>query len=1053
MAITITQGYLTGPQTALFESITTSLTHSGDPMQMVNGDTSSGSQFQINASQTVAGSTVLFKFFKARLITEFTLTKDATGGGEVYKLQGSNDSGGTWDDLQTFTVTGSGSQAVSVSTTIPYKWLRFLGVSGTTTNPLWYECDFKMSYNNYEAGGRNSIITCTTSLTLGSGSGGIGTFINGNFGTSSVNSWWPNSGQTVSGQTITFQFSDPVIIVAAGPYTDPNGATTEGTWKWQGSNNNSTWTDLSTAQTFDAPGYATGPGNSRFVMDVATGSYLYYRMLGVSGTSSNAPFIEEINFTILDGSEAIPGPTNTKSLFLSSNSRTGPAFWNQTTGVKSLMLGAGVFYNQNASSGASGWASVEAADTFAAVGLTGLAGPWASSEVKDAFVANGGVPDTAVWNDTEPHDTFTAYVAVPPAGTWASTEAPDTIDTAYYAHQPRFEVENAIQINAGGELVSTNGPNRILCMVYGATANGAPADQVLSVTTSGLVWHRQDYLNAAYTEDGKPLHLEMWWAYAKDKLTSQNTVVTTGGGQSFTKQLFALVTIKGLGGNFNNPFSDTNPFSYGSNIGAFVTPPSVAIQAAAPVATGPVSSSGATQSSVVLDAAVSQGVTIDGTNLKATSTGSGSGHSYALIDPAYAKSSGRVYFEAKFKHIVGSEYGVGVSTFDDSGSGIVATITNGGAGIFLNGGGAIYAGAAVAGRLPTLADNDVIGISIDADNGYGWVRNITQNTAWNDNSNSNPALSSSNYASGGFALPVRLGGVPTGTPISTEGARTPVNSNPLLPILSTSSTALAEIDANFGNATFVGTAPAGYQAGWFRTVPAVTPTRVAQHAIVLGFDMTAPEYTGPAQAPPGFTLNFAHLNDISAGMQLSIYSKVISQNILTTDNELMIEPVPVKHWAMMYDTIVSDIVSPGNIEVVEATDSFHAVGYGPGGAGQFGFFTPTEARDTAAFVGTAAVVVLFNSIEAPDTMSVYGRVNPVRGTFNTTGATDRFVAAGLGRGEDGTWTSAEALDTLTMNGIVPISGPFDVTETPDRFRAIGAGVTVSRRRRRRNFVT
>lgn len=680
----------------------------------------------------------------------------------------------------------------------------------------------------------------------------------------------------------------------------------------------------------------------------------------------------------------------------------------------------------------------EAPDVFAATGGVGYVGTLAATEAKDTFAGAGGVPITGTLASTEASDKVFAYIFTPPIGTWASTEAPDTMGNA---RQERFEVEK-VDAGTGFFPFSTNGPDRILCLFVGTVASGAAADHVTAISDStGLVWHAQDYIDIGRDEDGQQLHTEMWWAYAKDQITNSICTVTLGGGFSFTHNLVALAHIKGAGGNFNNPFSDTNPYSYGGNYGAFVTPPLTQITASRPIATGPLSSSGAVINPITFDPANNQHVTLDVTDLKVTSTGSGNHTSYATINVADARSSGKVYFEAKFKNIAGSKYGFGVAWASDSGGSIASCIADGHNGTMIYGDGTIWIDGvqvATVGCVP--ANNDIIGICIDFDNNALWARDVTQNSAYNSNVSALPTYSTGHFNAGG------LGYVAGDSPPGPGAAHAGTGSI-LMPFSSVDGTSSsAEMDVNFGQNTFVGTAPPGYELGWGHAAPAVTPTRVEQHAIVLGWDISVPD-DSIAEAPPGFTLHYAHLGDVSAGFRMSIYSKVIAQNILTTDNERMTHATPTKHWAMLYDTLVAGHVSPGTLESTEAPDFTFIRGY-PGANGERGFLTTTEAADTFAALGYATSSGTWISTEAPDKFSAFIKV-PITGTFVVSEAVDRFSGAGIGRGEDGVLISTESLDIFAASGTVPISGSLLSTEAPDRFSALGAGVI--RVRRYRNF--
>lgn len=96
-----------------------------------------------------------------------------------------------------------------------------------------------------------------------------------------------------AGLYIRFDFGVPKYITAFKWYQQAGGAT-HGVWKMQGSNDASSWTDVS--NTFTLTGGTTG---TEFALTTTTG-YRYYQLLGVSGNMSNAPYLQEIDFSIAD---------------------------------------------------------------------------------------------------------------------------------------------------------------------------------------------------------------------------------------------------------------------------------------------------------------------------------------------------------------------------------------------------------------------------------------------------------------------------------------------------------------------------------------------------------------------------------------------------------------------------------------------------------------------------------------------------------------------------------------------------------------------------------
>jgi hypothetical protein len=110
-------------------------------------------------------------------------------------------------------------------------------------------------------------------------------------GTQTNEFWWINA---QSGRELRFGFSDFTRrITEAKWYQDT--AATHGDWKWQGSNDGSTWTDIGTSFTLGGTlqTITTLSGNASY--------WHYYRLLQVSGVTSSGPWLREIEFNIDDG--------------------------------------------------------------------------------------------------------------------------------------------------------------------------------------------------------------------------------------------------------------------------------------------------------------------------------------------------------------------------------------------------------------------------------------------------------------------------------------------------------------------------------------------------------------------------------------------------------------------------------------------------------------------------------------------------------------------------------------------------------------------------------
>lgn len=151
--------------------------------------------------------------------------------------------------------------------------------------------------NTGGTGSRTGIITASTTASLGGSSGPVARLVDGNKATGSGNAIWVAPGQLVT-MSFTFDFGSGAskVIDEAKWYQDISAAQ-NGVWKWQGSNDNSSYTDLSA--TFVLNGVSTGSviGN----LSGNTTGWRYYRLLQTTLQSGNdSAWLEEIEFKIDD---------------------------------------------------------------------------------------------------------------------------------------------------------------------------------------------------------------------------------------------------------------------------------------------------------------------------------------------------------------------------------------------------------------------------------------------------------------------------------------------------------------------------------------------------------------------------------------------------------------------------------------------------------------------------------------------------------------------------------------------------------------------------------
>jgi hypothetical protein len=148
----------------------------------------------------------------------------------------------------------------------------------------------------YTTGDRTATITCTGTAGMAATAEPIdSTFVNGIKTTGSSTGWYFAGTSTTAGKYVRFQFSTAQTLVEATCYKDNAGSNTYGVWKWQGSNDASSWTDIGSSFTLG--------GGSSFVQTELSGNttaYTYYQWLGVSGNYNSTHTITEIEFKTVD---------------------------------------------------------------------------------------------------------------------------------------------------------------------------------------------------------------------------------------------------------------------------------------------------------------------------------------------------------------------------------------------------------------------------------------------------------------------------------------------------------------------------------------------------------------------------------------------------------------------------------------------------------------------------------------------------------------------------------------------------------------------------------
>ena len=139
----------------------------------------------------------------------------------------------------------------------------------------------------YVTGDRTSYITPSTTLIH---TGDPSNFVDGSFTTDSAGSVIFTVSEAVAGKEIKFDFTTSKNVTEAKFHQSgtPGGI---GTWKWQGSSDDTTYTDIGSS--FVLGGSVT---QTQTELSGNTLGYRYYRLFAISGTTSNNMWNNEVEF-------------------------------------------------------------------------------------------------------------------------------------------------------------------------------------------------------------------------------------------------------------------------------------------------------------------------------------------------------------------------------------------------------------------------------------------------------------------------------------------------------------------------------------------------------------------------------------------------------------------------------------------------------------------------------------------------------------------------------------------------------------------------------------
>ena len=172
---------------------------------------------------------------------------------------------------------------------------------GTETNTDRNASEYVSSIsivNTYETGDRTSVYTIQAN-SLSPRTGNLSNWINGSNSANESGSWyWNQGGSNHNGSSFRFDLGSGNSKVFTGARLRQDSTHSSGIWKWQGSNDASAYTDLSTNFTWEG---SQGSSANYYVEKewINSTAYRYIRLLGVIGaTDTPSPYQKELEFRV-----------------------------------------------------------------------------------------------------------------------------------------------------------------------------------------------------------------------------------------------------------------------------------------------------------------------------------------------------------------------------------------------------------------------------------------------------------------------------------------------------------------------------------------------------------------------------------------------------------------------------------------------------------------------------------------------------------------------------------------------------------------------------------
>ncbi|TJW14472.1 MAG: hypothetical protein E5W82_10880 [Mesorhizobium sp.] len=233
-----------------------------------------------------------------------------------WKADGTNISGAT---ASTFLLTSS---EVGKAITCAVSATNAAG-SGSATSAATSAVETLSYTSSGGSGNRSSLITITTDATM-LGSGGIAVLIDG----AQTDSAWFMNGQT--GKYVKFDFGAGNYKIISELKWYQNNTFSQNIWVLDGSNDDVNWVPIT-----DSFELGTSATTTIALSYNANKGYRYYRLLQVSGTTTSAPYLREIEFKIASAPQAVddnsaipsylnPGATGDRTASITVTSSMSP---------------------------------------------------------------------------------------------------------------------------------------------------------------------------------------------------------------------------------------------------------------------------------------------------------------------------------------------------------------------------------------------------------------------------------------------------------------------------------------------------------------------------------------------------------------------------------------------------------------------------------------------------------------------------------------------------------------------------------------------------------